>query len=121
RRLEAADAVRRAEARGAVVAGLGGTEVAAHRARREVRPLCDVVEARLVAVRIGAVHRRLRVTRERVDARDQGRCDARAGDDTPAADPGRRVVDGDAVRDGRDVGDRATGAAGVALPRRLRL
>src|SRR6478752_2224685 len=73
RRLETADAVRRAEACGAVVAGLGGTEVAAHRARREVRPLCDVVEARLVAVRVGAVHRRLRVTCERVDARDQGR------------------------------------------------
>src|SRR4051794_3638162 len=50
RRLGAADAVRRTEACEAVVAGLGGTEVAAHRVRREVRPLCDVVEARLVAV-----------------------------------------------------------------------
>src|SRR3954463_13215543 len=54
-RLEPADAVRRAEARRAVVAGLGGAEVAAHRVRREIRPLRDVVEARLVAVGIGAV------------------------------------------------------------------
>src|SRR6185503_594217 len=61
RRLEAADAVRRTDARGAVVAGLGGAEVAAHRVRREVRPLRDVVEARLVAVGIRAVHQRLRV------------------------------------------------------------
>src|SRR3954471_8087087 len=56
RRLETADAVRRTEARGAVVAGLGGTEVAAHRARREVRSLSDVEEARRVAVRIRPVH-----------------------------------------------------------------
>src|SRR3954468_1904587 len=86
RRLETADAVRRSEARGAVVAGLGGTEVAAHRVRREVRPLRDVVEARLVAVRIGAVHHRLRVARERVDTRDERRTDARARDHAPAAD-----------------------------------
>src|SRR2546423_14960760 len=50
RRLEAADAVRRTEAGGAVVARLGGTEVAAHRVRREVRPLCGVVEARRGAI-----------------------------------------------------------------------
>src|SRR6185437_7989588 len=120
-RLETADAVRRTEARGAVVAGLGGAEVAAHRARREVRPLRDVVEARLVAVGIRAVDDRLGVAGERVDARDDGRCDAGAGDDAPAADLGRGVVDRDVVRDRRDVGDRAAGATGVVLPRGLRL
>src|SRR3954451_15174906 len=73
RRLETADAVRRTEARGAVVAGLGGTEVAGHRARREVRPLCDVVEAGLVALRIGAVHQGFRVPRERVHTSGEGR------------------------------------------------
>src|SRR5438876_2302191 len=46
RRLEAADAVRRTEARRAGVAGMGGGEVATHRVRREVRPLRNVVEAR---------------------------------------------------------------------------
>src|SRR6476660_7411628 len=110
RRLETADAVRRTEARGAVVAGLGGADVAAHRVRREVRPLCDVVEARLVAVGIRAVDDRLGVACERVDTRDDGRCDARAGDYAPAADLGRGVFDFDGYRDRRDVGDGAAGA-----------
>src|SRR5512133_2045897 len=73
RRLEAADAVRRTEPRGAVVAGLSGTEVAAHRVRREFRPLCDVVEARPRGTS------RPGVACERVDTRD-GRCEAHAGD-----------------------------------------
>src|SRR6476661_2234646 len=115
RRLEAADAVRRTQPCGAVVAGLGGTEVAARRVRREVRPLRDVVEARLVAVRVRAVDDRLGVACERVDTRDDGRCDAGAGDDAPAADLGRGVVDRDVV------GDRPAGATCVVLPRRLRL
>src|SRR5690242_18392288 len=84
--LETPDPVRRAEARRAVVAGLGGAEVAADRVRREVRPLRDVEEAGLMAVRIRAVHDRLRVPGERIDGGDDRCGDARPGHDAPAAD-----------------------------------
>src|SRR6266536_2773924 len=129
--LEPADPIRRPQPGGAVEAGPRRAQVG--RGAGAVATGGHVVERRRVPVRVGAIVHRAGVSGQRVDRRDDRGGRAGATDDSPALEALAKqlvdrvavaVVDVDAgvgVRDRRDVGDRAPRAAGVGLPRLLRL